>query len=62
MYKYLQLKNQADLRKPCFYQNSGGFTESLRLQKTRRIYRILAITKKQADLQNPHAYRKSGGQ
>jgi hypothetical protein len=30
----------------------------LRLQKIRRIYRILALT---ADLQNPCAYKKSGG-
>jgi hypothetical protein len=30
-------------------QKSGGFTESLRLQKIRRIYKILAPTEKQAD-------------
>ncbi len=40
---------------------SGGFRKSLRLQKIRRIYRILALTKNQADLQNPCACRKSGG-
>jgi hypothetical protein len=53
-------KNQADLRNPCFYKKSGGFTESLRLQKIRRIYRILALTKNQAALQNPCVYRKLG--
>jgi len=35
-------KNQADLQNPCAYKKSGGFTESLRLQKIRQIYRILA--------------------
>jgi hypothetical protein len=42
-------KNQADLQNPCTYKKSGGFTESLRLQKIRRIYRILAPTENQAD-------------
>jgi hypothetical protein len=41
-------KTQADLRNPCAYKKSGGFTESLRLQKIRRIYRILASTENQA--------------
>jgi hypothetical protein len=67
-------KNQADLRNPCAFQKirrifrilalfkkSGGFTESLRLQKIRRIHKIPASTEKQADLQNPCAYRKTGG-
>ncbi len=40
---------------------SGKFQKSLRLQKIRRIYRILVSTENQADLQNPCVYRKSGG-
>ncbi len=55
------MKNQADLRNPCIYEKSGGFKKSLRLQKNKRIYRILVPTEKQADLQNPCAYRKTGG-
>jgi hypothetical protein len=48
--KYTQIfaarKNQADLRNPCGYEETGGFIESLRLQKLRR---IPASTEKQAD-------------
>jgi hypothetical protein len=33
----------------------------LRLQKIRRIFRILVLTKDQAVLRNPCAYKKSGG-
>jgi hypothetical protein len=58
--KYIQIfaagKNQADLRNPCFCQKSGGFKQSLRLQKIGRIYRILASTENQADLQNSCIY------
>jgi hypothetical protein len=39
-------KNLADLRNPCAFQKSGGFTESLRFAKN------------QADLQNPCALQK----
>jgi hypothetical protein len=35
------MKNQVDLQNPCAYKKSGGFIKSLRLQKNRRIYRIL---------------------
>jgi hypothetical protein len=49
-----------DLQNPCFYRKTGGFTKSLRLQKNRQIYKILAFTEKQADLQNPCVYRKTG--
>jgi hypothetical protein len=55
-------KNRVVLRNPCFLlkirrileilafcQKSGEFTESLRLQKIRQIYRILAPTENQGD-------------
>jgi hypothetical protein len=55
-------KNQADLQNPCalqkirriyrilaLYKKSGGFIKSLRLQKNRRICRILVPAEKQAD-------------
>ncbi len=43
------MKNQSDLQNPCAYKKSGGFIKSLRLQKSRQIYRILAPIEKQAD-------------
>jgi hypothetical protein len=43
------MKNQADLQNPCAYKKSGGFIKSLRLQKNRQIYKILAPTEKQTD-------------
>ncbi len=38
-----------DFRNPCAHKKSGGFTDSLRLRKNRRIYKIPASTEKQAD-------------
>ena len=53
-YKYLQLgKNQADLRNPCAYKKSGGFTESLRLQKIRRTIESLRALKSPRLVKNP---------
>jgi hypothetical protein len=43
------MKNQADLQNPCSYKKLGGFIKSLRIQKNRQIFRILAPTEKQAD-------------
>jgi hypothetical protein len=59
IYRILALtKNQADLQNPCAYKKSGGFTESLRLQKIRRAIeslralKSLRLAKNQRDWKN----------
>ncbi len=42
-------RKSSGLRNPCFCWKSGGFMKSLRLQKIRWIYKILAFTENQAD-------------
>ncbi len=45
------------MRNPCAYEKSGGFTESLRLQKIRRIYKIIASTENRRTIESLRALK-----